>query len=395
MIQKSIGEILESDLRQLIADKRKEDKTIEYKQAVPNDSDRDKTDFLADISSFANTIGGDYIIGISEDRETGEPAELVGVSSNNLDREKLRLESIILSGLSPRLQNYSINLIPLADGKAILLIRVSKSWVSPHRVVFKNHSEFYSRHSSGKYRLDVDELRLAFLASESSKEKIRSFITDRIIKISNNEGPFPLIDSPKVVLHLIPTASFINRNEIDIVKLASDPSLFRLLAPVRGMRESEKYNYDGWAAALNGTQGNTIGYIQLFRSGLIESADATIIQPRNDKLLIPSITFEEEIIKSASKYIFLFKKIDISIPYMVVLSLIGVKGWRMEYRDPFLYPDNNSFSEDTMIFPELLIIDSDTDLSKALMSTFNLVWNASGFPRSPYYTETGERRPNN
>ena len=70
MIAKNIDQITEEDLQALIDNSVLEGKTIEYKQSLPSNSDSDKKEFLADISSFANASGGDFMaslrIGIQE-----------------------------------------------------------------------------------------------------------------------------------------------------------------------------------------------------------------------------------------------------------------------------------------------------------------------------------------
>ncbi len=60
-----------------------EGKIIEYKEALPGDSDKDKREFLADVSSFANTAGGVLYLGIRED--SGVPVELTGLPVGQVD----------------------------------------------------------------------------------------------------------------------------------------------------------------------------------------------------------------------------------------------------------------------------------------------------------------------
>lgn len=66
MIPAKFEKIREADLDQLIANSVLEGKTIDYKLALPSNSDLDKKEFLADVSSFANTSGGDLIFGVDE-----------------------------------------------------------------------------------------------------------------------------------------------------------------------------------------------------------------------------------------------------------------------------------------------------------------------------------------
>ena len=56
--------------------------------------------FLAAVSSFANTAGGDLLIGI--DAKDGVPKAITGVAFDNLDNEKLRLEQLLAICHCPR-----------------------------------------------------------------------------------------------------------------------------------------------------------------------------------------------------------------------------------------------------------------------------------------------------
>ena len=181
MINKSIDKIVEADLQALIEMKEAEGKTIDYKRSLPGTSDRSKRDFLADISSFANSSGGDLVYGIVEDK--GKPKTLDGLTIENYDQEKQRLENLIRDGIEPRISSLHIHRVPLSNTNTAIIIRIPKSWSSPHRVRYQGHDKFYSRNSAGKYQLDVAELRIAFNLSETITERIRNFRQDRISKI--------------------------------------------------------------------------------------------------------------------------------------------------------------------------------------------------------------------
>ena len=92
MIPKRLEDIAEDDLIALIEDQVREGRTIDYKRELPRGDDKSKKEFLADVSSFANTSGGDLIYGMDE--EEALPTEIVGLQSGDLDKERQRLESI-------------------------------------------------------------------------------------------------------------------------------------------------------------------------------------------------------------------------------------------------------------------------------------------------------------
>ncbi len=74
---KLFSDLDETDLQSLINNQVTEGKSVEYKSSLPGNSDRDKKEFLADVSSFSNSAGGYLLYGITE--ENGLPQELIGL----------------------------------------------------------------------------------------------------------------------------------------------------------------------------------------------------------------------------------------------------------------------------------------------------------------------------
>lgn len=122
---KPIDSITENDLQTLIDNKVPETKTIEYKESLPKNSDSDKKEFLADVSSFANASGGHLIFGIRE--SSGLPSELCGMEITNADAEIRRLENIIRDGLEPRISGLQTRAVPLQNGRTAIMIWIPKS----------------------------------------------------------------------------------------------------------------------------------------------------------------------------------------------------------------------------------------------------------------------------
>src|SRR5574341_2127742 len=74
MIPKPLNEIIWQDVQILVKEKVRESDTIEYKSQLPGNADSEKIKFLAAVSSFANSVGGDLIFGIEE--EAGLPISI-------------------------------------------------------------------------------------------------------------------------------------------------------------------------------------------------------------------------------------------------------------------------------------------------------------------------------
>ncbi len=171
MIPKTFDDIDKSDIDALIENSVNESKTLEYKRKLPEALDKGKKEFLADVSSFANASGGDIIFGIEEkpgedDGNTGVAGKVLPIQSETADQAKQRLEQIILYGIDPRLK-VQIKDIMVNEKKQefVILLRIPQGIASPYMVTHKNASRFYSRNSSGKYQLDVHQIRSAFLAT--------------------------------------------------------------------------------------------------------------------------------------------------------------------------------------------------------------------------------------
>src|SRR3972149_11182156 len=134
MINKQIDKIELNDFNQLQSTAVSEGKTIEYKQQLPKNSDADRKEFLADISSFANASGGDLIFGISE--ENGSPKSIDGVEIENVDEEIRKYENIIRDGIEPRIV-FATRSVNVSGQKFAFVFRIAKSWTGPHRVIYK------------------------------------------------------------------------------------------------------------------------------------------------------------------------------------------------------------------------------------------------------------------
>lgn len=86
----------------------------------------------------------------------GIPTSTQGIPDTDLDARILQLTQVINNGIAPRPQHH-IQPIPVSSDRAVILIRVSKSWNAPHRVTFASHDKFYARNSAGKHPMDLDE----------------------------------------------------------------------------------------------------------------------------------------------------------------------------------------------------------------------------------------------
>jgi len=400
MIQKNFDDIAKVDIDFLIENKINEFKTLEYKQKLPGSTDSDKKEFLADISSFANASGGDVIYGIKEEidtngKRTGQPEEVVPLEGITADEAKLQIEHLILNGIEPRIPVHVKEIAGFgSDGNGfVILVRIPQSFASPHMIKFKNTSRFYCRNSAGKYQLDYQEIKSAFLATDSQAERIRSFLQNRLAKIRADETPIPLLKTHRLVLHLLPLNSFLNQKRFD---LSDEHSLSASLAPVTVRYGNSQYNLDGFMTYLaEGQSRNCKSYCQIFFDGTIETVSIKILRTNegsypkgNDTAYIPINYFESSVVKAIENYIKVYKFLGINPPIIVTVALLGCKGALLNTNfDTEL--DMVPLDRDVASLPQVQIISLDEDVPTLMKPIFDAIWNAFGFPCSYNYTKNG------
>jgi predicted HTH transcriptional regulator len=177
LFDKPLDLITEDDLASLIENQVREGYQIEYKQAVAFKDKQDKLDFLAGVTSFANTVGGDFLIGITA--ASGVPSAIPGWAGIDVDQEKQRIENLLRDQVEPRVA-FKIHEIRLRNGNAVVLIRVPWSWAQPHMVRMDQVNRFYYRHSAGKDIMNITQLRAAFALTTGLEEQIAAFCLRRL-----------------------------------------------------------------------------------------------------------------------------------------------------------------------------------------------------------------------
>ena len=378
MINKRFDMIERSDIDSLVSNQVTEGKTLEYKEKLPNNSDNDKKEFLADITSFANASGGDILYGIKEKRDdngnsTGIPEIACGLEGINADAEIRRLDNIIRDGIAPGISGIHIKSIEGFTKGLMVVVRIPKSWASPHMVTFQNSSRFYSRNSAGKYQLEVSEIRSAFALSETLPEKVRRFRDDRIAKIIADETPAQLDHCPKIVLHILPIAAFDPVTRLDTTVLTDKKEK---LSPIYTAGWSSRYNFDGFLTYSNsGGRPTCQTYFQIFRNGAIEAVEASILSEElSRKKEILSLVYEREIISALDRYLKLEQELGFEPPIFILLSLLGVKDYTMAVdRSRFLFLDPKLIDRDVLLLPDIIVEDYESKASDILRPAFDAV----------------------
>ena len=364
MIHRPLAAVTEADLVTLIEQAIPEGRSLEYKRDLPADTRDAKAEFLADLSSFANTSGGDLIFGFEE--SAGVPTALLGVDVDDPDALGLRFENMCRDNIEPRIQGLQIRCIPLSSGRYAVMVRIGLSWQAPHRI--RQTSVFAARNSRGKYPMDVAELRTAFLNAASLETRVRMFREQRLKRIETNDLPRPLIDGIRICLHLIPIESVFGDRRLDLNSQHEVLYEFRPMGQFHGLNAS--VNIDGAVAYTS----SEFSYTQLFRSGQVEAV--MVYPPVSEHQKALWSPFETEVRKACSTYLAKLRELEFVGPVAVMLTIVNAAGSYLHTGSMSMY-GAKLLNLDVIQTPDF-VVEDDNSVDNGLTELFEVVWNAYG-----------------
>lgn len=389
--RKRLEELDAADLRLLIEDQISECKTIDYKRTLPGRTDADRREFLHDVSSFANASGGHLLFGMKE--EQGIAMEIVGLRDINPDQEITRLEEMLRSGLRPRIYGLQMKAVRIEEGSWVLVLRIPRSWNPPHQVTFQSDMRFSARGLTGKYLMDVDELRSTLEASDAVGERARNFRLERIAKVKAGETPSEEMDGAHIVLHFLPLSGFAGKRRLDFARGTGhwpfDPPTFF------GSGFSSRYCFEGYAFTAGSPKVDA--YRLYFRSGAMEYVDfrpTRIGQHDRFERMLSSTLIEKITRQNLAHALKTAKTLELDPPAFISLSITGARGWTWGTGDSFFQRDA-PFDRDPLLFPEHFVDSFDGDLEGRHKALVDPVWHATGWEQSPNFVEgkwTPDRR---
>jgi hypothetical protein len=387
VVGKRVGELQHADLEALIANGVGESVTLEYKRELPGDTDKDKRDFLADVTAFANTDGGVLLYGVATGRDennkdTGVPDHIPGLALN-ADAEKLRLGSVLRDAVEPGLvQGLEFAEIRRpGESVAVLALGIAPSFARPHRVTYKKGARFYRRDSAGNYEPDVTELRQMFLESDSWVRECEQFRTDRL----QFQRSIPNLERlGGLTVHLLP----LGRLRRTVKLRDRKDELMTAFQPLHPAGFAPRFNADGFVIWSGNRDGKpTRSYTQCFRFGGVEMFSSRFIldqDSRTGTAMVPMLYVDEltAILRDRVPRAVASMKLllETELPLALLLSLRGLQGAIMatEARTRGLEPIDR---EDLILGAE--VIESEADPLSVLNPMLDVIWQAGNFDGAP------------
>lgn len=390
MIPKTLDKIEAADIQSLVTNGDEERRTLDFKRDLPGNTDKDKNELRADVTSFANAGGGDLIFGVDE--AGGVATAVPGLPGVDADAEIRRIEAVIQTSIDPRVPGFESRAIAIPGKGPVIVVRVPKSWRGPHLVKINDTFRMFGRYSKGKYICDATEIRSAFALSEELPERIRRWRDDRLAKVIGGDAPVPLEDGARLFIHLLPLSSFAVNVELSAGELKARATEFR---PPDVSSWDYRVNLDGFLTFSGPREPSkrNIAYCQVFRSGRVESVTTQIVTEHEGRRLIAGGWYEPMVVKTLQSYLKALQALMVPTPVMVMLTIAGAKGAWLAVSGKYFHSGGGEVDRDMVILPESLFEDFGEDIPQKMRATFDAFWNACGWERSFSYSDKGEWAP--
>lgn len=369
MIPRTFEAIGPADILALIG--QEESRTLDFKRDLPGGKDDDVKEFLADLTALANTNGGDLVYGVEEKAAVAVATD--GVPSDDPDALVLKYESIVRTGVEPRLA-AAVRWVPLSAGRGALIIRSPASLAAPHRVAYRNSNRFWARNSRGKYEMDTNQLRDAFLGQEALAQRFRDLHREDAAMLTRVDAvPLTMQPDPVAVLTICPIDVFRTRRDLPILPQnailppKSHGSLGSITT-IEGVITTSNPDENGWVRA----------WTQTHRSGRLTAAwtigGSRTIRGEN-YLLAWTDSFEQGVVEMLRALEAHLAPMDVTGPWQVMASVDRAMKARLVLRD-----DDWSVPawRGTAFLGEALVEPGDTT---ALTPLFQAYWRFFGQER--------------
>lgn len=368
-----------SQIENWIKDKRRESIRLDYKRLLPGKTKEAKKEFVKDVTALANSVGGIIVYGVEEDpADPGVPRGIRDLDDVSRDEDERRLNATLRSHTYPVCKSPEFVWLPKENPK-VLIVGVSRSTSGPH-MAGVDEDRFWLRTMSGNNKMDVTEIRRAFLQAEDWGRRVERFRNERITDIWYN-GVIPgLIRNHGLFFHCLPVGD----RELLRDLRGANKSL-AVIADLLNVSPRATYHIDGVRRWTGGDE--CTNYLQLFRtSGLEFFSQFTFVRVatgRQDDLALEGADIWYKFALFL-RGIQVFTEIHpLDGPVQIMISVLGCSGLRVHVQG--VYPSERyAFDRDEIAISPILVDVLPLDLLQTHRDAMTLFWQASGWPDQPF-----------
>lgn len=378
----------EQDLLALIEAEVREGKTVEYKREIAIGASEQKRKFVRSVVSFANAHGGQLVFGM--EAVEGKPVAVKPLQGFNPDNSILTLRDIVRAHIDPPLFGVEFRPVQVTNGWT-LVIQVPRSWNPPHMVTFDNDNRFYTRDANGFVLMNLPEIREAFFAGKTVKDRIQERRFQRLNAIRSGELPWKAPSEPMAVLHAFPFQSFVDERQLTLDKLTAQD----LCPPTVWRSYGKVYDVDGVYGCETKPDGSCVNYIFVNYSGCLEAVTARSFSNYSPKT-IGNPHFETQFVEFLPRCIEIFRKLELNPPMALALTLMDVTGYSLYSGPRTALPviGARAITQRDLILPVAVVTSFDEPVDKMIRPIFDSLWRSCGLERSLNYHD-GNFAPRN
>ncbi|WP_445665088.1 AlbA family DNA-binding domain-containing protein [Fodinibius sp. AD559] len=172
---------------------------LDYKQTLKYNS-HFKSEFLKDISAFANGYGGNLLFGIKEPQE-GQSVDDQIVGIEDAEAVLSKFEKLAQVGLDPRIPGFKMKLITIEDNNPIMLAHIPPSITKPHMIIKGDKKgSFYKRGIESNQKMNTEQIKNSVITSFN----VETEILDKLEKKESTFKDYDLSDQPTFFFQAIP-----------------------------------------------------------------------------------------------------------------------------------------------------------------------------------------------
>jgi hypothetical protein len=233
---------------------------------------------------------------------------------------------------------------------------------------------------------EMTDLNGGFTRDELCWLRLRRLHEDRCDVILKDQQHVPLDNESRLVIHLLPEASYLERQEVSAAKLKQASESIKPLGGNSSNYGTGRFNADGYLLH----SGNTARcYTQLYRCGRIEAVMSDVYYEADGgrKLLRPWC--DAAIVSTIKGYLPFAASIGVVPPIWFFASLLGCAGVRILINRASGNISEHDIDREVVRLPSLKIAAFDISLNQHLRPVLDVLWNSAGLEESPNFDDNG------
>lgn len=383
------------ELDEAIAGGARESRVLEFRQILPKDQ-KNRSRFLRTACALANTVGGVIVFGVQKDGAGVYKAG--GLREFDFDAAQRQLGQTLLTGTEPPPKVAVPRVLSAAGRDPILVYPVPPSLNRPHGVL--EHSDratfrsYWLRGDGYNFGMTTDELRDTFLEYDHWLTEAGTFRESRVrTAYRGNRAPYVGAGLPHIFAHVVPLGR--RRRHVDFsLPLVRDIGSFFGIPALAGFQD--RANADGWLYLTPQGDGY-LTWVQCFRSGALEFGrgfPGEASGPGLASILIRGRGVERRLVPFLTAAFAWLQRTETPPPYALSFAVTGATGFALWAPDISIDIPSGGFDRDLILLDEMVFdsLPAEADqmtVARMVRPALDLLWQASGYRRSPYFAADG------